>query len=334
MRRALLILGLAVGAALALLWASGGLAAVERLATEAQRQVQGALAGAIRALKGGQPGALAALLSLCLAYGFVHAAGPGHGKLLIGAYGMGSRVRLVPLAAIAILSSLAQAASAVALVYAGVWLLGWTRERMVGVAEDVMVPVSHAAIAGIGLWLVWRGWRALPRPAAQPVTRQAHDPDPARHGHDHAGHDHPGHEHTDQGHTGHGHDHPNDHAHDHAACGHRHGPTAEEIARVSSLRDAALLIGGIALRPCTGSLFLLILTWQMGIGAAGVLGAFAIGLGTASVTLVVAALSVWTREGALATLPGSGLARALPLAQIATGGLIALVALHLLVRSV
>ena len=103
---------------------------------------------------------------------------------------------------------------------------------------------------------------------------------------------------------------------------------------MTGLRDAALLIGSIALRPCTGSLFLLILTWQMGIGAAGVLGAFAIGLGTASVTLVVAGLSVWTRDGAIATLPGAGLARALPLAQIAAGGVIALVALQLLIRAV
>ncbi len=311
MRRTFLILGLAVGAALALLWAAGGLALIERLATDAQRQVQGTLAGAIRALKGGRPGALATLLSLCFAYGVVHAAGPGHGKLLIGAYGMGSRVRLLPLAVIALLSSLAQAGSAVVLVYAGVWMLGWTRERMVGVAEDVMVPVSHAAIAGIGLWLVWRGWRALPRRAAQPAAPHARD-----------------HQH------GPGHDHLHAHDHDHASCGHRHGPTMDEVARVTGPRDAALLIGSIALRPCTGSLFLLILTWQMGIGAAGVLGAFAIGLGTASVTLVVAGLSVWTREGAFATLPGAGLARAIPLAQIAAGGLIALVALHLLVRSV
>jgi nickel/cobalt transporter (NicO) family protein len=311
MRRALLILGLAVGAALALLWATGALAVVERLATDAQRQVQGTLAGAIRALKGGQPGALAALLSLCFAYGFVHAAGPGHGKLLIGAYGMGSRVRLLPLAVIALLSSLAQAATAIALVYAGVWLLGWTRERMLGVADDVMLPVSHAAITGIGLWLVWRGWRALPRGKAAHAAPHDHD----HHHHDHHHHDHDGSD------------------HDHEACGHRHGPTLEEVSAVSSLRDAAVLIGSIALRPCTGSLFLLILTWQMGIGAAGVLGALAIGLGTATVTLVVAGLSVWTREGAIAALPGSGLARALPLAQMAAGGIIALVALQLLVRS-
>lgn len=308
MRRTFLILGLGVGLLLAALWATGGLALVERLATDAQREVQGTMARAIRALKAGQPGAMAALLSICFGYGFVHAAGPGHGKLLIGAYGMGNRVRLVPLAGIALASSLAQAVSAIALVYAGVWLLGWTRERMVGLAETTFLQASHAAVAAIGLWLVWRGWRALPRPKAAA----------AHHAH-HAGHDH---------------HHDHDHRDDHTSCGHRHGPTLEEVAKVTGMRDAMALIGSIALRPCTGSLFLLILTWQMGIGAAGVMGALAIGLGTASVTLVVAVLSVWTREGALATLPGASLARALPLAQILAGGVIAAVALHLLLRSV
>ncbi len=56
------------------------------------------------------------------------------------------------------------------------------------------------------------------------------------------------------------------------------------------------------------------------------------GLGTASVTLLVAGLSVWAREGSLASLPGAQIARALPMIELAVGAVIAVVALQLLVQ--
>lgn len=127
MRRPVLILGLILGLVVALgfvaLWTSGEMGALRGWLLDQQRGVQNRLAGAVRALRGGQPGAFAALLSVCFGYGVVHAAGPGHGKLVIGSYGLAQRVRLAPLAGIALLASLAQAAVAVALVGAGVWCL-------------------------------------------------------------------------------------------------------------------------------------------------------------------------------------------------------------------
>ena len=96
MRRTFLILGAAVAVGLALFWLTGGLSALEAWAVEGQRAVQDRLAGAVRAIKTGQPGALALLLGVCFGYGVLHAVGPGHGKVLIGGYGMGRRVRSCP----------------------------------------------------------------------------------------------------------------------------------------------------------------------------------------------------------------------------------------------
>jgi nickel/cobalt transporter (NicO) family protein len=104
------------------------------------------------------------------------------------------------------------------------------------------------------------------------------------------------------------------------------------VARVESWRDAALLVGGIALRPCSGALFVLVLTWQLGIAAAGVVGAFVMGMGTGLVTVAVALLAVWAREGVLAGLGGGRLARAVPVLELVVGAAIAVAALGLLAR--
>jgi ABC-type nickel/cobalt efflux system permease component RcnA len=297
-----LVLGLVVALVLAGLWLTGEFAVLQHWLLDQQRAVQNRLAGSVRALRGGQPGALAGLLAVCFGYGVLHAAGPGHGKLVIGSYGVAQRVRMAPLAGIALLASLAQAAVAVALVGVGVLALGWTRERLLGVSEDVLAPVGTAAIAAVGLWLMLRGLRAMRVRA----TRGGHD----HHDHDHA----PG-----------------------EACNHAHGPSLSDMDHLTNWRDAVVLIGGIALRPCTGALFLLILCFGLGIGAAGIAGTFAMGLGTACVTIVVAALAVWAREGAFAGLPvlglGGRLAAVLPLVQAVAGALLAAVALILLVEA-
>jgi ABC-type nickel/cobalt efflux system permease component RcnA len=105
------------------------------------------------------------------------------------------------------------------------------------------------------------------------------------------------------------------------------------VARVTGWRDAALLVGGIAMRPCSGALFVLVVTWQLGIALAGIAGALAIGLGTALVTVGVALLAVWAREGALAGLGGGRVARAMPVLELAAGAALALAALGLLWQS-
>lgn len=315
---ALVVLGILAAVAV-WLWGMGGITLLERWAADGQRDAQNAMAGLLRRLKAGDAAALAGLMGFCFAYGFFHAAGPGHGKVLIGGYGLGRRVPVGRLAGLAIASSLAQAATAVALVYAGVFVLDWSRERMVDTAEAWLAPLSYILIGLVGLWLLLRGLRKLwaQRSAGGFMAGQAAHDDRHDH-HDHAHH----------------HDHDHSHSHMHgetcASCGHKHGPSVAEAAEVRSLRDALVLIGAVAVRPCTGALFLLILTWRMGIDAAGIAGAFVMGLGTASVTVLVAVLAVTARESTLAQMAGGpATARALSLIEIAAGALVVLVAAQL-----
>src|SRR5690606_14788747 len=138
MRRALILAGLPVAVLLGLLWLAGGFDGLLRAAAAAQREMQDALAGAVRAIRAGQPGAVLGLLAVSFGYGVLHAVGPGHGKALIGAYGLARRVPVLRLSALALVSSVAQAAVAVALVYGLVALLGLTRQAATGLAEGVV----------------------------------------------------------------------------------------------------------------------------------------------------------------------------------------------------
>jgi ABC-type nickel/cobalt efflux system permease component RcnA len=165
MRRALMLSGLGLGLVAAVVWAMGGAEPLSRWAADQQRAVQDSLAAAVRALRAGTPGAWAGLLTVCFGYGVVHALGPGHGKAVIGAYGMASRVPLLRLSVLALSASLAQAGVAVVLVAAGAALLGWTRPAMERFAETAMLPVSHLLVAALGLWLVLRGAFGLRRQA-------------------------------------------------------------------------------------------------------------------------------------------------------------------------
>jgi ABC-type nickel/cobalt efflux system permease component RcnA len=287
---------LAAFGALALwLWGLGGADQIMRFASGAQRDVQNAMAAALRGLRAGDAGALVTLWGLCFAYGFVHAAGPGHGKLVIGGIGAGTRVPARRLAWLALGASLAQALTAVMLVYAAVFVFGWGRERMTGVADDVLAPLSYALIGAVGLWLVVRGLRHL-RP---------------RHDHVHQGNDDVC-----------------------TSCGHAHGPTVEQAETVRSWRDAAVVIGTIAVRPCTGALFLLILTWRLGIDWAGIIGAFVMGLGTASITVMVAFAAVGLRETALQMVQHGAVARTLAWAEVLAGGIVVILATQLVLRSI
>ncbi|WP_271952304.1 nickel/cobalt transporter [Ruegeria faecimaris] len=280
-------------------WFSGGFDQLAAWAAGEQRAFQNQIARSLRAARAEQPQAVMTLLTVCFAYGFFHAIGPGHGKVLIGGYGLGRRVAFWRLSAISVLSSLGQAVTAIVLVYAGVLVFQMSRERLVDTTEQIMAPVSYGAITAIGLWLVFRALRSF-----------------AKRSRDHGA---------------------NHHHHDHeicSDCGHRHGPSADEVAQVGSLREAALLIAGIAARPCTGALFVLILTWQMGIAIVGIAGAFCMALGTATVTTLVGWTSFGLRGGMLASASATRFAQVLaPTIELVAGLLIAVIAGGLLLRA-
>jgi len=180
------------------------------------------------------------------------------------------------------------------------------RERMISLTEAIMAPVSYGAIACVGLWLFWRGLRHF----------RATLPTPLDHHHHH-------------------HDHQHDHDGICATCGHAHGPTAEQVRHATTLRETLLLIGSIAVRPCTGALFVLIITLQMGIAGVGIAGAFAMAFGTATITIAVGLGAGALRGGVLAGWASAPRAAQIAaLIELAAGLGVALLAGGLLLRAI
>ncbi len=263
-----------------------------------QRWFQTQMSSSLFALRSSEISAYLALFAATGGYGFVHALGPGHGKYLVGGVGLGSAVSTVKLLGLAIASSLLQAIWAIVLVYGGFALLSVSAENLQFLSEDVLAPASYVAIGLVGLILAWRGARALAK-----RTKAAEH----AHAHDHRHHD------------------------ENCGCGHSHGPTPEEVAKVGSVKEAIALITSIAIRPCTGAVFLLIVAWQADILLAGALAVMVMGLGTAALTSIVAVSSVAARQLAFFSADASGVASiAVPAVQILAGVLICWISFGLL----
>ena len=271
---AILALAVVAAAAIGIDWSS-----VTQWVLDQQRAFQTQMAGAVRALKAGEPGAYLALFAATGAYGFVHAVGPGHGKYLMGGVGLGTSVTASRLVGIASVSSIAQAVWAIVLVYGGFSLIAITAGQMTFLAEDILAPASYIAIACVGLILVWRGVRRISQARNQ-----------TQHSHPHHDHNHHAHHHDDEA----------------CGCGGHH-VSAQDIAKLSSRREALALIGSVAIRPCTGAIFLLVIAWQMDILLAGALAVIVMGLGTAALTSLVALSSVTARRLALVTASPTGM---------------------------
>ena len=75
-------------------------------------------------------------------------------------------------------------------------------------------------------------------------------------------------------------------------CTHSHGPDFDKLSNAFSWRERLVLVTTVAIRPCTGAIFLLIITWNLHLQWMGVAAVISMGLGTAAVTSIVAISSI------------------------------------------
>ncbi len=255
----LLVVGLAVvllseGAGAAI---GGALAAVAAAQAALARELQALLL----ALRDGT-GTPFALIAGSFVYGVLHAAGPGHGKVVLTAYLATQPTALARGVGLAAAAALLQGGVAIALVGVLVLVLGAAAQSVQGAALWVE-RASYALVAGLGLLVVVRSvarGRAAARHPAHDVAGGAAD---------HAGCAH------------------------HAGCVH-HGLPADRDDR----RDRLAVVLAIGLRPCSGALIVLVAAHLIGLTAAGVAAVVAMSAGTALAVGLLAVLAVKARQWA------------------------------------
>ena len=232
--------------------------------SQLQQGLQRDLAGLVRELKTGESLVpLATLLFFSFLYGVVHAAGPGHGKVVISSYLLAQESRVRRGIQLSFLTALVQAFSAIVLVGVLALVLDLTR-REAAAKVQLLEVASYGLIVLLGLWMLVAALRGK--------IGCGHD-----HGH-HGGH--------------HGHDHAHDHGHN---CG---GGEAEAPPRATrGLRGGLVaMVLSVGIRPCSGAVIILLFTLAQGIFLAGVGATFAMALGTALTVAALGILAVTSRR--------------------------------------
>ncbi len=239
------------------------------------------------------------LAGLSFLYGAVHAAGPGHGKVVLSSYMLASGQTVRRGILLAFAAAMVQASVAVALVSVVALALNATAVTMTGTARIFEIG-SYGLITAIGIFLLARKLPAFF--SAFTARVPAGDRLPAA---------------ADTGHIG------------DASCGHTHhvDPTA---AAMTGLRGAASAVIAVGMRPCTGALIVLVFAVAQGHFWAGVASAYLMGIGTALTIALLAVLAVSARDVATRLAAGRPGRTALLVGGIEVAGALAIAAFGLL----
>ena len=245
-----------------------------------------ALTGAAREAKESMAG-FWLLAGLSFAYGVFHAAGPGHGKAVMASYMIANERALKRGLTLTFLAAVLQGVVAVAIVGVAALVFNATATRMTQAAEFIEMA-SYAAVAGLGLYLVWTKGGALVRAlrARAPEPAFATVGGPPASGRFTCESVEPGHVHD-------------------ASCGHFHAPDPKMLGEGFSWSAAVATVVAAGARPCSGAILVLVFTLAQGVFLAGVGAVAAMSLGTAVTTGALAAIAVLAKGVALRLAGGA-----------------------------
>ena len=205
------------------------------------------------------------LVLLSFLYGILHSLGPGHGKLIVSTYVATHPTKIKISLILTVLSALLQAIVAITLVSILLTVFNSSMREVNGEANR-LISLSFYIVIILGLLIVGRNARALFKI------------DYVKHKTLHISHLSPLA--------------TSDVNNDTCSCGHVHFASAEAMNKASSFKEYLVVIFSVGLRPCTGAIMVLLFANMLNIYWLGVVSAFAMALGTALTTSIIAMMTV------------------------------------------
>ena len=226
-----------------------------------QRGLHIKLSDALRAIQIDGFRASIILTAFSFVYGVLHAAGPGHGKVIISTYLLSHESQLRRGIALSFAAALTQGLTAMVIVCFAFWLMKLSMVQTRGIVNHVEV-LSFAMVALVGFYITCMQAQSLRRKIY--LSRKAID----------------------------------NCADGSKKCDHHHGLGVRELEKELSLRSFIGIILSIGIRPCSGAVIVLLLAFSLGHVAAGLFAVLAMSLGTAIAIALLAAFSVYFRRTA------------------------------------
>ncbi|MBZ9558460.1 MULTISPECIES: nickel/cobalt transporter [unclassified Modicisalibacter] len=205
------------------------------------------------------------LLGVSFGYGVFHAAGPGHGKVVLSTYLASQGGAWRRALGLSVLAALLQGLMAIALIAVLVFGFGWLTRQAMGSVEHAELA-SFLMVTLVGLWLCWRSLKRL----RLAMTASGGSGEPAGHAAVAA--------------PGHG---------PHCGCGHDHHIAPDTAG---DWRVALLTVLSIGVRPCSGAVLLLGAAALLDQFGKGVVAVMAMACGTALTVATLALVSVVARD--------------------------------------
>ncbi|PJG86609.1 cobalt transporter [Conservatibacter flavescens] len=229
------------------------------------------------------------LMGISFAYGVFHALGPGHGKFIIASYLSTHQTQLKIGMRLTFLSSLTQ--GMVAILATSILVAGLNLSSAYFKLSQLWLErAAFGLLMLLGLYWCWQSmrvwWRkrnqikkrlkikkiSLNSPAfshAQPSQSAVKNPQVFhQHGAD-------------------------------CGCGHQHIPTKSQLAQVQDWKSQCLVILSIGLRPCTGAVFILFLSYMLDLYLWGIGATLLMSLGTGMTLSGFALLVQYARKVAV-----------------------------------